>query len=318
MKPKCLILGGLGFIGKNLFIALREAGFDTTIIANHVNEQDDFITANNVAKDKVIKGSILDFDFLVNHILGFDLVFSMAGISGAADSVKDPFYDLNTNLRGHLNILEACRKFNSKALLVFPSSRLVYGKPEYNPVDEKHPAKPESVYAIHKLTVEHYYQLYHRIHQLNSIVFRISNPYGPYQTYGSKHHGVLNLLIHNALKNKQIEVYGDGLQKRDFIYVDDLCSLFIKSMGNPLLYGKTFNVGYGKGISVLDAAILVAKFVPGTEVRLKPWPEIDKKIETGDYVSDITLIEGHTGWQPGIGFKEGIQKTIEFYSAHAG
>lgn len=314
MKPKCLILGGLGFIGRNLYEELTVLNHFVKIVATHIDEHDAFVTAK--VREDIIVGSILDKPFIDKTIQGFDVIFSFAGISGAADSVKDPYYDLNTNLRGHLNILEACRQHNQKALLIFPSSRLVYGKPEYLPVDEKHPLHPESVYAIHKLTVEQYYLLYYRIHKLKTIVFRISNPYGPHQVIG-KHHGVLNLMIHNALKNKQIDVYGDGNQKRDFLHIQDLSQLFIKSMACPTLLGGIFNVGYGSGISILDAAKLIAKFAPDAKVQLRPWPELDKKIETGNYISNVSAIQNHTGWNPKVSFELGIQSTVEYYQLYA-
>jgi UDP-glucose 4-epimerase len=312
MKQKIIILGGLGFIGKNLFTSLVRDHYDVTILTDIITEiDDDFLTPS--VRKCIIEGSILDKNFIDRVLIGYDVIFSLAGSSGASDSIKDPYKDLESNLKGHLNILEACRSHNHKALLIFPSSRLVYGKPQRNPVDELHPLCPESIYAIHKLTTEHYYLLYKRLHNINCIIYRISNPFGPYQKFGSNHYGILNWFIHKAIHNEEIEIYGDGEQKRDFLYIDDLINLFKISLDNQKMYGKIYNVGFGKGFSIREAVEIISIQVPQTKVKFKPWPEIDEKIETGDYISDIGLLKREVGWEPKIAFEEGVHKTIEFY-----
>jgi nucleoside-diphosphate-sugar epimerase len=311
-KKKVLILGGLGFIGRNLYISLVSDHYNVTILSDRIY-QGEGEAIDDQTRRNIIVGSILDKDFIEKTVADFDVIFSLAGSSGASDSIKDPYHDLDTNLKGHLNILEACRKYNPKALLIFPSSRLVYGKPETNPVNERHPLRPESIYAIHKLTTEHYYLLYQRLYNINCIIFRISNPFGPYQRFGSNHYGILNWFIHKALVKEEIEIYGDGSQKRDFIYIDDLTNLFKLSIDQSQLFGKIFNVGFGKGISLKSVVDIIGQCIPDVKTTFKPWPEIDKMIETGDYISDISLLKKEIGWEPGISFEEGIKKTISFY-----
>jgi nucleoside-diphosphate-sugar epimerase len=311
-RKKIIILGGLGFIGKNLYKSLIGDHHDVTILTNRIPEEDDGFLDPDTRKN-VIVGSILDKEFITNTLPGYDVIFSLAGSSGASDSIKNPYHDLDTNLKGHLNILEACRNNNPRALLIFPSSRLVYGKPETNPVSENHPIKPESIYAIHKLTTEYYYLLYKRLYNVNCVIFRVSNPFGPYQGFNSHHYGILNWFIHKAVGKEQIEIYGEGNQKRDFIYIDDLTDLFKLSMDHEKMWGQIYNVGYGQGIPLKEAVRLIAKYIPDTRVTYKPWPEIDQKIETGDYISDISLLKREIGWEPAISFEEGIKKTIEFY-----
>jgi UDP-glucose 4-epimerase len=309
---KVLILGGLGFIGKNLYNSLTKIYTEVKILTESVREAEDGFLTSSIRKN-IILGSILDKDFMEHAVIGYDVIFSLAGSSGAADSIKDPYHDLDTNLKGHLNILEACRKANPKALLIFPSSRLVYGRPEKNPVSEDQVIHPESIYAIHKLTTEHYYLLYKKLYDINCIIFRVSNPYGPYQKFGSNHYGILNWFIHKAINKEDIEIYGDGSQKRDFIYIDDLIRLFMLSIDKKKMFGKIYNVGLGKGISLREAVDVITKYIPHTKSKLKPWPEIDKKIETGDYISDVTKLKLDAGWEPLISFDEGIKMTIEFY-----
>lgn len=312
MSKKVVIIGGLGFIGKNLYKHLVAEHYDVTIVSNNMADTGDGFLSESV-KRNIVLGSILDKEFVERALVGYDIIFSLAGSSGASDSIQNPYRDLDTNLKGHLNILEACRKVNPNVQLIFPSSRLVYGKPQQNPVDESHPLNPESIYAIHKLTTEHYYLLYNRLYNINCTIIRLSNPYGAYQRFGSNHYGILNWFVHKALNGEPIEIYGDGSQKRDFLYVDDLVELLKLSMANMNLYGKIFNVGLGIGISLRDAANVIHKILPQTKIIFKAWPEIDKKIETGDYISDISAIKREIGWAPKIEFEEGIKMTIEFY-----
>jgi len=311
-KENILILGGLGFIGKNLYRRLSEEHFKVTILADRITPEDEEFLIAGKGKN-VIQGNVLDGSFMERTIAGYDVIFCLAGHSGASDSVKDPCQDLNANLNGHLNVLEACRKSNVGARLIFPSTRLVYGKPLKNPVNESHSLNPESIYAINKLTAEYYYRLYHRVYGIRSVIFRISNPFGPYQKFGSNHYGILNWFINKAVSGQPLEIYGDGSQQRDFLYVDDLVDVFRRSIESRAMDGKIYNIGYGIGISLREAAERVARNVPGTRITYKPWPEIDQKIETGDYISDIRLIQADTGWKPQTDFEEGVRKTIEYY-----
>jgi len=310
-RKRILITGGLGFIGRNLFNALLREGYDVTVLTTRVYEN---AGLSGEAKARVIIGNILDKPFVEEAIRGYDVVFSLAGSSGAADSVKNPYHDLDTNLKGHLNILEACRRHNPQAVLVFPSSRLVYGKPQTNPVNELHPIRPESIYAIHKLTTEHYYLLYQRLHGVKCVIFRVSNPFGPYQRFGGNNYGILNWFIHKAITREPIQIYGDGHQKRDFLYIDDLTRLLMLAIDNPALHGKIYNAGYGQGISIRETAELIRRFVPGTDIQFKPWPDIDKAIETGDYISDISLLKRDAGWEPRTSFEDGVRQTIDLYT----
>jgi nucleoside-diphosphate-sugar epimerase len=311
-----IILGGLGFIGKNLYHKLIKENHTVTLLADKVYEiNDGFLTPETRAK--VVVGSTLDKEFIELAIVGYDVVFSLAGSSGAADSIANPYHDLDTNLKGHLNVLEACRKNNPNTLLIFPSSRLVYGKPLSNPVSESHLLRPESIYAIHKLATENYYQLYHQLYGLNSIIFRISNPFGPYQRFGSNNYGVLNWFIHKALTNESIDLYGDGQQQRDFLYIDDLTDLFAQAIHETKLFGNIYNVGYGTGISLKEAVDVIRQNIPATKTNFKPWPEIARKIETGNYISDISLLKAVIGWEPKISFENGIKATLDFYGKHS-
>lgn len=312
---RILIIGGLGFLGKNLYLKLKNLSFSTHLLSNLPLSSND-VFKDHVDVNDIIIGDITKREALNELVADYDVIFSFAGISGASESISDPINDINTNLLGHINILEACKEKNPKVQLIFPSTRLVYGKPDYLPVSESHRLKPESIYAIHKITAEHYYQLYHNVYGLNSTVYRISNPYGPFQAFGHKKYGMLNWFIYKAFKSELIEVFGTGDQKRDYLYIDDLSELFIKSIGHESIYGKTYNIGYGQGISILDMVKMIHKFIPETKYAFKEWPKIYKIIETGNYISNIEAIHKALDWTPRISFEEGMNRTIEFYRLH--
>lgn len=316
IKPtRILLIGGLGFLGKNLYLKLKEHSAITHIFSNvPLHKNDTF--REYVDENDIIIGDITQKEQLDRIISNYDVIFSFAGISGASESISHPLNDININLVGHINILEACREKNPHVQIIFPSSRLVYGKPDIIPVCENQATKPESIYAIHKVTIEHYFQLYHRVYGLNSTIYRISNPYGPFQLFGDKKYGILNWFIHQAFNAETIEIFGTGNQKRDYIYIDDLSDLFIKSIGKESISGKIYNVGYGQGISILEMIQIIHKLIPDTKYMFKEWPKIYKMIETGDYVSNIDTIKNDLDWFPKVSFEEGMKRTIEFYKLH--
>jgi nucleoside-diphosphate-sugar epimerase len=221
--------------------------------------------------------------------------------------------DLDINCRGHLTILEACRSFNPGVAIVFPSSRLVYGKPLSLPVAESHPLVPESIYGAHKLAVENYHLIYGHLYGMKATVLRISNPYGPMQAGEARAYGIANRFIQSAVSGRPITLFGDGSQRRDYLYIDDLVEAFLSAASAGEARGKIYNIGDGKGISMLELAELAIAAAGSGEIVRVPWPEEYRMIETGDYLSDITLARRELGWQPETEIGEGIARTVAFY-----
>ncbi len=315
MSTKVLIIGGLGFIGKNLYENLINSGYTNVDILSFesLNNEDPFY---NIFKNRLFIGSIEDSALLDKLIPNYDVVFSLAGISGASRSFEDPVNNIKINLIGHINILQACSKSNKRIKVIFPSSRLVYGKPNYIPVDENHPINPQSIYAVNKYAVEQYYLQYSGLYNIDAVVLRISNPFGPNQSFKNQNYGILNNFIFKALKNEPVNIYGDGFQKRDFLYIKDLTNLLVECITNSNVNGKVFNVGATNTIKLIESAKMIKKFVPELVIKNVPWPEIDKKIETGDYLSDISKIKNATGWSPKYSLDIGLKETIDFYKNH--
>ena len=310
---RVLVTGGLGFIGLNLSRRLLELGASVTVLDNFMPPGVSEMHADFLGRIRIAIADIRDEDKVERVIRDQDIIFNLAGKSGAAGSNKTPLNDLDINCRGHLTILEACRTFNPGVTIIFPSSRLVYGKPLYLPVDEKHPLAPESVYAAHKLAVENYHLIYGRLYGLKATVLRISNPYGPFQAGEGRAYGIANSFIQAVVSGRPITLFGDGSQRRDYLYIDDLIEAFLCAASAEAARGRIYNIGAVHGTSLLELAELaLAEAGQGNIVRV-PWPEEYLAIETGDYLSDISLARKELNWSPNMDIREGIKRTVISY-----
>ena len=310
---RVLVTGGLGFIGLNLSRRLLELGASVTVLDNFMPPGVSEMHADFLGRIRIAIADIRDEDKVERVIRDQDIIFNLAGKSGAAGSNKTPLNDLDINCRGHLTILEACRTFNPGVTIIFPSSRLVYGKPLYLPVDEKHPLAPESVYAAHKLAVENYHLIYGRLYGLKATVLRISNPYGPFQAGEGRAYGIANSFIQAVVSGRPITLFGDGSQRRDYLYIDDLIEAFLCAASAEAARGRIYNIGAVYGTSLLELAELaLAEAGQGNIVRV-PWPEEYLAIETGDYLSDISLARKELNWSPNMDIREGIKRTVISY-----
>lgn len=310
---RVLVTGGLGFIGLNTCARLLELGAKVSALDNFVPSQTSPAFDAISSRLRLAVADIRDEAHVERVVRDQDVIFNLAGKSGAADSNKTPLNDLDINCRGHLNVLEACRMFNPQVAIVFPSSRLVYGKPRYLPVDEKHPLDPESIYAAHKLAVENYHLIYGKLYGLKATVLRISNPYGPFQAGEGRAYGIANSFIQAAVSGRPITLFGDGSQRRDYLYIDDLVEALLCAAYMPESRGQIYNIGDGQGISLLELAELALAAAGQGEIIRVPWPEEYRAIETGDYLSDISLARNELGWNPGTNIREGIERTVNGY-----
>lgn len=310
---KVLVTGGLGFIGINLCARLVALGAEVTVLDSFVPLSAGAMLEDILRRMRLVVADIRDAEKVERSVRDQDVIFNLAGKSGAADSNKTPLNDLDINCRGQLTILEACRSFNPLAVIVFASSRLVYGKPCYLPVDEAHPLAPESVYAVHKLAVENYHLIYGRLHGLRATVLRISNPYGPFQAGEGRAYGIANRFIQLAVAGRKITLFGDGHQRRDYLYIDDLVGAMLAAAATEKASGRIYNIGDGTGCSLADLARMAVDEAGGGTIVTVPWPSDYQAIETGDYLSDISLARQELGWEPMINIREGIARTVAYY-----
>jgi nucleoside-diphosphate-sugar epimerase len=312
---RVLITGGAGMIGSTIARLLVEQGAEVTVVdamlpaygGNRFNLKD--------ILDKIVfvRGDIRNLERVKEWVDGADYVFSLAAQVSYVDSNLDPLLDLDINCRGHINLLLALSQINRRAKVVFTSSRFVYGNIDYNPVDESHPFNCLSVYGIHKLAGEKYYRFYHDAHGLDTVSLRITNPYGPRQQMKHSKYGIVNWFIRLALEGKPLTVFGEGLQKRDYIFVEDVADGIMVAALTPHTAGQVYNLGTGVGTPFIDMVSLVAQAIPGTNIQHLPWPKDRYFVETGDFVADITKLQEATGWTPRTSLQEGIEKTVDYY-----
>jgi UDP-glucose 4-epimerase len=313
-----LIIGGAGMIGSTIAHLAVAQGAQVTILdamlplygGNRFNLQ------GILDEIQFVEGDIRDLNLMRRVVPGYDYIFNLAGQVSYVDSNAEPLLDLDINCKGHLQVLEACRLENPRARLLFASSRFVYGRIEYNPVDENHPFNCLSIYGIHKLAGEKYYRFYHEAFGLNTVSVRIANPYGPRQQMKHSKYGILNWFVRLALMGQPLTVFGDGQQRRDYIFNADLAEACVALMLSPGTEGRIYNLGTGTGMPFIEMAALVAEAVPGTEVQQVEWPQDRYFVETGDYLSDITRITAATDWQPKTTLKEGIRRTVAYYQKY--
>ena len=310
---RVLVTGGLGFIGLNISQRLLNLGATVTVLDNFMPTEISKQLSDLLTNIKVAIADIRDEEKVERVVRDQEVIFNLAGKSGAADSNKTPLNDLDINCRGHLTILEACRVFNPGVAIIFPSSRLVYGKPLYLPVDEKHPLSPESIYAAHKLAVENYHLIYGNLYGLKSTVLRISNPYGPFQAGEGRAYGIANSFIQAAVSGRPITLFGDGSQRRDYLFIDDLVEALLCAASVEEARGRIYNIGDGQGTSLLELAEMAVLVAGRGKIVRVPWPEEYRAIETGDYLSDISLARNELGWNPSMDIREGIERTVSSY-----
>ena len=311
---KVLILGGLGFIGSNLAIRLSREGAHITLVDSMLPQYGGNMKNIEPVKDKVIVNfsDIRDqhsMDYLVKDK---EIIFSMAGQTSHIESMNDPYTDLDINCRSQISLLESCRKNNPDAKIVYASTRQLYGKPEYLPVDEKHPENPADVNGINKLAAEKYYTLYSEIYGINTVSLRLTNTYGPCQHLSGDTQGFTGIFIRKALNNEKIRIFGDGSQRRDFNFIDDVSDAFILAAESDVLSGKSLNLGSDEIYSLKEFTEILRKFVD-FEYETIPFPDEHKKIDIGDYYGDFSLFRSLTGWNPRVSLENGLRKTIEYF-----
>jgi UDP-glucose 4-epimerase len=315
---RVLITGGLGFIGSNLAIRLVELGSAVTLVDNMIPRQGgNLFNIFPIADEVHVNFSDVrdqhSMDYLVQ---GKDYIFHLAGQVNHVESVRNPIQDLDINCRGTLVLLEACRKFNRGARIIFSGTRGEYGASVHLPVDEDHPTNPKGIYAVTNLTAEKMILVYHDIHKIQGICLRITNTYGERHQMQHDEFGVLNWFIRKAMDDETIPIFGDGKILRDFLYVGDLVDCFLMVAAYPQAYGEVFNVGTAIPVSFIDLAKKIVDIAGKGSVDFAEFTPERKEVEPGDYYTDISKIKRVVSWGPQTSLDEGIKKTIEFYKEH--
>jgi UDP-glucose 4-epimerase len=313
---RVLVLGGTGFIGWNLVDRLCRSGAEVTVFARNNSQSWEVLPEN--PHPRFVAGDLANLAAIEAAVRDQEIVFNAAGRSGALSSNQHPLADLEANCRGTLHVLEACRRLNPGARIVFPGSRLQFGQPRYLPVDEMHPMQPLCIYGVHKLAGENYHVLYHRLYGLKTTVLRISNLYGPSPINHQMRYNIVNHFTRQALRGGPLRVFGDGQQLRDYLYIGDLVDAFLLAGIQPEAVGQVFNVGSGQPIPFLEMARTIVEVMGDGWIEAVPWPADYEAVETGDFYFDSSHIRKTLGWEPTTDLVRGIQRTAERLSQMLG
>ena len=304
----------MGFIGSNLAIRLVSLGAKVTIVDSMLPQYGGNLA--NIApienRCRINFSDIRDrhsLDFLVKDV---EVIYNMAGQTSHIESMTDPMTDLEINCRSQLALLESCRAHNPDVKLVFASTRQLYGRPRYLPVDETHPTEPIDVNGVNKLAAEKYYAVYSQVYGLNSVSLRLTNTYGPRQQLRGNKQGFVGIFIRMAIQGEKISIFGDGQQLRDFNYVDDVVEAMLLATDNEKLYGNVYNLGSDDRYSLLQFVELLAQNCD-FEFGTVPFPPDHEAIDIGDYYADSTLFRRATGWAPQVSLGEGLRRTVEHF-----
>ena len=313
-----LITGGLGFIGSSLARRLVELGARVTLVDSLIPEYGG--NRANIAgiEDRVTVeiADVRDTARLPSFIRGRDLVFNLAGQTSHVDSLHDPYTDLEINCRAQLSILETVRHENPEAKVVFASTRQLYGRPLYLPVDEKHPLAPVDPNGVNKAAGEWYHLVYGQIYGLRCSVLRLTNTYGPRMRVRDDRQTFLGTWLRLAVLGDELLVFGDGTQQRDFTYVDDAVEAFLLAGASAEADGEVFNVGGEPPVSLGDLAALLVEVAGAGSWQLVPFPEERRTIDIGDYFADDSKIRSRLGWEPRVGLREGLERSLAYYREH--
>ena len=314
-NKKILITGGLGFIGSSLARRLVEHGNTITVVDSLIPEYGGNLRNLHDIQDKikVSLSDVRDVQAINDLIKGHDYLFNLAGQTSHLDSMHNPITDLDINAKAQLSILEACRKYNPDIRIVFASTRQIYGKPKYLPVDENHPRHPVDVNGINKIAGEQYHILYQEIYGIASSVLRLTNTYGPRMRIKDARQTFLGIWIRNLLEGKPIQVFGDGKQRRDYNYVEDVLDALLITATKEEAACKVYNLGAPDPLSLEETAKIMCQAIEGSDYQMIPFPEDRKAIDVGDFICDYTAFRNQFGWEPKVNFENGIQRSIEYF-----
>ena len=314
---KVLVTGGLGFIGSNLCRSLADLGAQVLAVDSLLPDYGGNLFNLAGYEDKV-KVNIAD---VRGHGMGYlvrgqDVLFNLAGQVSHIDSMTDPFTDLEINCRSQLWILEAVRKNNPGVRIVYAGTRQVYGKPLRLPVDEGHPLNPTDVNGINKISGELYHLVYNSVYGIRACSLRLTNTYGPRQLIRHPRQGFIAWFVRQAVLGEPIQIFGDGTQKRDFDYVDDVVDAFLRAGASESAFGQVFNLGGDGAISLLELARMLIEISGRGSYALAPFPPERKLIDIGDFQADASKIERALGWRPRVPLRAGLEKTVAYYRQH--
>ena len=308
---KILITGGIGFIGSNLIDLLLQERHKIVVLTKSYAKKKNISHIQD--KIKVEKVDVTNYSKLSNIIELHkpDVIIHLAGITSHSKSFEKPFDDVDQNAKSTLFILEKLKQMNRKCRFVLGSSFIVVGKPDKLPVDEKTPCRPTTIYGANRLASEHYCKIYHEVYGLDTVIFRITNSFGPReQVIPTKN--ALNFLIHEAFKGNKLTIFKKGKFFRDLIYISDVV-FGIKTIMNKGKSGDLYWISSGRKIWFYELGKLLEKLTDA-KVKFVKTPNYTKKVDVGNFVVNNSKLKS-LGWKPKVSLDQGIKETLEYFKS---
>ena len=315
---RVLITGGAGFIGSNLARQLVALGADVLIVDSLLpGYGGNLFNLDGVeSKLRLNVADVRQGTTMAYLVRDREVIFNLAGQVSHIDSMRDPHTDLEINCRSQLTILEACRQANPRTKVVFAGTRQIYGRPERLPVDETHLVRPTDINGINKAAGENYHIVYNDVFGVRACSLRLTNVYGPRQLIRHDRQGFIGWFIRLALEGREIQVYGDGSQLRDFVHVDDVADAFLRAGATDAVNGDVFNVGGADHIAHRDLVRMLIEEAGSGSVRYVEWPDEKRRIDIGSFYTDSSKFQRVTGWAPRVPLRDGLRQTLAYFREH--
>lgn len=305
----------MGFLGSNVAIALVERGAEVTIVDAMIPAYGGNLFNIEPIRDRVTVNfsDVRDVHSMNYLVRGQDFLFHLAGQVDHILSMRDPYDDIDINVKGTAVVMEACRHHNPTVRVVYTGTRGQYGKPESLPVAETAPTQPLGIYEITNLAAEKIVEAYNLVFSVRSVLLRLTNVYGPRAQMKHSRYGVANWFVRLAMDDQTIPVFGDGKILRDFLYVEDAVEAILRAAASEGCWGEIYNVGVDHPTNFRELAETVVRAAGSGRWELAPFSPERKAQEPGDFYSDISKIGRRLGWRPRVALEEGMRRTVAFY-----
>jgi UDP-glucose 4-epimerase len=315
---RVMITGGLGFIGSNLARQLVDLGADVLVVDSLIPDYGgNLFNIDGIEHRLRVNVADIRQASTMNYLVrDREVIFNLAGQVSHIDSIRDPYADLEINCRSQLTILEACRYNSPRAKVVYAGTRQVYGRPDSLPVSESHLVRPTDVNGINKAAGEYYHLVYNNVFGVRACSLRLTNVYGPRQLIRHNRQGFIGWFIRLAIEGGTIQIYGNGSQRRDFVYVDDAADAFLRAGYDDACNGEVFNIGGDQPIRHSDLSAMLVRIAGSGRIEYVEWPPEKKAIDIGDFYADSTKFRRLTGWTTTRTLEDGLRATIDFYRRH--